>query len=392
MPLSLAEYQIDPVHGFVAPDEPPTALPPGFAAWDRLAADLPALIRSQRLGAVLAGLPVLDPAALPDAPARERALLILSVLANAHVHGHVHAHVHAHVHGGPAPAARLPAGVAVPLWALSQAMDRVAIVTHASMVLNNWRRIDPLLPLSADNAALNVIFLGGVDEEWFFLATLGVELAGAPALGELAGLGDRVRAGDDAGLAAALGRIGAAVAAMRAALARMGDWCEPRAFYTRIRPFLAGWPGAGLVYEGVSDTPVPLLGGSAAQSTLIQALDAGLGVRHARPGPGDFLAEMRRYMPAPHRAFLDALEAGPDLAAHVAASGHDALRGTYGACLTALGDLRRDHMAMAARYIIAQAPREGAGAAIGTGGTEFVPFLRATREATLALRPDRAHP
>ena len=103
----------------------------------------------------------------------------------------------AQVHGGAEPATRLPAGVAVQLAALAAAMDRMPIVTHASMVLQNWRRIDPDAPLSADTAALQVGFMGGVDEAWFFLATLEVELAGAPALGELAGLGDLLAPGDE---------------------------------------------------------------------------------------------------------------------------------------------------------------------------------------------------
>lgn len=372
MGLDLKAFGIDPHHGFVAAQDPPSRLPEDFAAWDQLAADLPALIRSGRLGARLAALPVLDPAALPDAPARERALLILSVAANAHVHG------------TDPPALRLPAAVAVPLSALAAQMDRVPIVTHGSMVLQNWRRIDPAAPLSADNAALQVCFLGGVDEAWFFLATLEVELAGAPALRELAGLGALVAAEDAAALTGALDGVAQAVAAMRAALARMGEWCDPGMFYRRIRPFLAGWPAPGLVYEGVSGTPRMCLGGSAAQSTLIQALDAGLGVRHDRPETGGFLREMRRYMPAPHRAFLAALEAGPDLRTHVAASGDAGLGRVYDACLKALGDLRRDHMALAARYITAQAPREAPG--IGTGGTEYLGFLRAARDETLAGR------
>jgi indoleamine 2,3-dioxygenase len=377
MPLDLSRFGIDPVHGFVAAVDPPAALPPGFAEWDRLAADMPALIRSGQLRGVLERLPVLDPSGLPDDPARERAMLILSVAANAHVHG------------GAEPAMRLPAGVAVPLCALAATLDRVPIVTHASMVLQNWRRIDPGAPLSADNAETRVDFLGGADERWFFIATLGVELAGAPALPVLAGLGDRVAGGDDAGLQADLERVAAAARAMRGALARMGEWCAPWVFYHRIRPFLAGWPAPGLVYEGVDDAPRMCLGGSAAQSTLIQAFDAGLGVRHTRPETAGFLHEMRRYMPAPHRAFLAALEAGPDLRAHVAAAGRPGLTAAHDACLQALGDLRRDHMAMAARYITAQAPRAG-DAALGTGGTEFVGFLRAARDETLAQRLDPA--
>lgn len=395
MPLDLSRFGIDPHRGFVPPADPPDALPPGFAVWDALARDLPALVRSGRLRDRLALLVPLDPAALPDDPTRERALLILSALANAHVHcGQVQATHDPALRAQAAPVQRLPTGVAIPLCALAQALDRQPIIAHASMVLQNWRRIDPGQPLSADNAETQVDILGGVDERWFFIATLGVELAGAPALPLLAGLGDRMAAGDDAGLADDLTRITAIIGRIRAALARIGEWCSPAVFYHRIRPFLAGWPAPGLVYEGVGDQPRMCQGGSAAQSTLIQALDAGLGVRHDPDGPGAFLHQMRGYMPAPHRAFLTALEAGPDLHAHVAAhvaarsGGAGVLSAAHDACLKALGDLRRDHMAMAARYISAQAPCGDGG--LGTGGTDFVPFLRAVRDRTLAhrLTPD----
>lgn len=373
MTIDLARYDIDPVHGFVAGEEPLAALPPAFAAWDRLAADMPALIRSGRLRGVLAELPVLDPAALPDHPSRERAMLILTIAANAHVHG------------GPEPARHLPAGVAVPLCALAEQLDRVPIVTHVSMVLNNWRRLDPSAPLTADNAETRVDFLGGVDERWFFIATLGIELAGAPALPVLARLHDHLRNDDDAALAIDLAAVLKAVDAMRAAFGRMGEWCAPWVFYHRVRPFLASWPEPGIVYEGVWDEPRMYLGGSAAQSTLIQAFDAALGIRHDRPETAGFLTEMRRYMAAPHRAFLAALDAEPDLHAHVrAVAGRSPeVARAYDACVKALSDLRREHMAMAARYISAQAPRDSG---IGTGGTEFVTFLRAAREETLARR------
>lgn len=372
--IDISRCDIDPVHGFVAGSEPLAALPPGFRAWDALAAEMPALIRSRRLRGVLAELGVLDAQALPDHASRERAMLILTIAANAYVHGDAE------------PMLRLPAGVAVPLCALAEDLDRIPIVTHASIVLNNWRRIDPAGPLSVDNAETQVDFLGGVDERWFFIATLGVELAGAPALPVLARLHDHARIGDDTALATDLKAVFEALSAMRAAFGRMAEWCEPWVFYNRIRPFLAGWPEPGVVYEGVWEEPRVYLGGSAAQSTLIQAFDAALGIRHARPETAGFLTEMRGYMPAPHRTFLAALEARPDLNAHIRAIAPHSpkVARAYDACVKALSDLRREHMAMAARYISAQAPSRDNG--IGTGGTEFVTFLRAAREETLARR------
>lgn len=372
-PIELARYDIDRKHGFVAATDPPDALPSAFASWDKAARDLPAALLSSRARAMLAALPVLDPARLPDKPARERAFLILSVLASAYVWG------------GAKAARSIPPGVAVPLMELARSLDRKPIVTHASVALNNWRRLDPEAPLAPDNADCQVMFLGGADERWFFLATLGVELAGAPALSVIAALPGHLRAGRDTCLVEGLSLLRQHLGAMRVALARMDEWCAPGVFYTRVRPWLAGWPEPGIVYEGVSAEPLRLTGGSAAQSTLIQAFDAALGLRHGEESTGPFLAAMRDYMPAPHRAFLAALDAGPDLRAHVLARRTEmpALARAHDAALTELAELRREHMAMAARFITAQS-RQDSG--LGTGGTEFLPFLREARAETLAHR------
>ncbi|MCC6009007.1 MAG: hypothetical protein JJU40_15235 [Rhodobacteraceae bacterium] len=371
--IDLAAHDIDPRHGFVAPDDPPDRLPGAFAPWEDMARDLNAALLSGHARARMAALPVIDPAPLSGRGEEERAMLLLSVLANAFVHG------------GAEPATRLPAGVAVPLSEMARRLDRVPIVTHASMVLNNWRRLDRSAPLSADNADCQLLFLGGADERWFFLATLGLELEGVPALPVLARLPADVAAGRTEQVAEALVVLERHLRALRTALSRMGEWCAPATFYSRIRPWLAGWPAPGVIYEGVDEAPQMWLGGSAAQSTLIQAFDAALGVRHDSAETGHFLREMRRYMPAPHRAFLSALEAGPDLRAFVAARAGDApaLARAHDAALSALADLRRDHMAMAARYISAQSEGDSG---LGTGGTAFIPFLRTARDETLSRR------
>ena len=64
------------------------------------------------------------------------------------------------------------------LGALASALGRVPILTHSTTVLSNWRRLDPAGPVALPNLDVAVRILGGVDERWFFLATLGVELAG----------------------------------------------------------------------------------------------------------------------------------------------------------------------------------------------------------------------
>lgn len=61
--------------------------------------------------------------------------------------------------------------------------------------------------------------------------------------------------------------------------------CDPYVFYKKLRQILSGWNNNpvvpdGIIYEGVSDEPKKYNGGSAAQSSTIQAIDIALGIRH----------------------------------------------------------------------------------------------------------------
>lgn len=189
-------------------------------------------------------------------------------------------------------------------------------------------------------------------------------------------------AGHIAGVVRQLEMITTVLAEMHTLLLRMPEKCDPYIFFHRIRPFLAGWEAPGLVYEGVSETPQQFAGGSAAQSSLLQALDAGLGIAHHDDETRPFLLEMRRYMPPPHRRFIESLEAGPSLRhfALVQRDRHPALYERYNDCVQGLDKFRKAHLEIAVRYILHQTPDQGA--VKGTGGTSFVPFLSKARRET----------
>ncbi|HEV2235732.1 MAG TPA: hypothetical protein VGR57_03640 [Ktedonobacterales bacterium] len=369
---SLADFGIDPVRGFLPASDPLRRLPGYFAAWDDLGAELPALLLAGQARRWIARLPLLDQARLADAAEDERALLLLSTFAGAYVWGEAE------------PATHLPRAVAVPLWQLAERMGRKPIVHHGSNVLHNWRRLDPAGPLALDNLALLQGFLTGSDEAWFILDTVAVEIAGADAPPQLARAQQAVHGDDPAALAASLDLLATAIARMDAALARMVEQCDPHIFYTRVRPFFSSWPAPGLIYEGVSDEPVRLSGGSAGQSALVQALDAALGVRHASPESHPFIHEMREYMPPAHRRFVEALEHGPSVHAYVTAhqASQPRLADRYNHCVDALDAFRYRHLRLAVDYITHQAPPGVE--AVGTGGTDLRAFLGRVKKETKA--------
>lgn len=364
-----ADFDIDPARGFLPKRDPLSRLPPAWAAWDELGAELPALLLAGRAREWLSRMPVLDIAGLADGLEAERAMLLLSTFAGAHVWG------------GAEPDLRLPRPIAAPLWAMAERLGRKPIISHASNVLHNWRRIDPAGGVTLDNLAMLQGFLTSSDEAWFVLVTVAIEAVGAPAVRELARIQSAIAGDEPAEVGAGLDAVAATVDAMTATLQRMYEQCDPHVFFHRVRPYLAGWPAPGLVYAGVREQPVMLSGGSAAQSSLVQALDAALGVRHASPASRPFLAEMRGYMPAPHRRFLSALDAGPDAHAYVAGREGDLpeLKHSYNRCIDALDHFRKLHMEIAVRYITLQSPKRDDR---GTGGTSFTAFLGAAKRET----------
>ncbi len=365
----LATFAVDEQRGFLPEKDPLTRLPDTYALWERLAADLPYLLMTESVRSAVAQLKPISIEQLTDVYEWQRAMLLLSALG------------HAHVWNGEQPAERLPAGVAVPWWELSELLGRPPIMSHASLVLYNWRRLDPHGPLDLSNLAPLQLFHGGLDEQWFYLVTVEIEAEGAEALAAMVGAQQAVAATNGEGLGNSLLKLANVIETIFETLERMAEKCDPYIFFQRVRPILTGWESPGIIYEGVSSEPQMYVGGSAAQSALLQSLDAGLGIAHPHADTSPFLQQMRLYMEPAHRNFIAALEQGPSIRRFVldVQEEHPALVEIYSKCMHALDKFRRKHMEIAVRYITHQTPVGEE--AKGTGGTSFASFLgRANKE------------
>lgn len=368
----LLQHDVHPERGFLPASDPLQCLPDEYRPWEQLAVDLPALISTQQIRGAIMDLPELDATQLTGEPELRRAMLLLSVFASACVWSRNQ------------PLTSLPPALCRPWADVAHTLQRPMIIAHASIVLHNWRRIDPTGPIAPDNLRVLACFRGGPDEAWFYLVTVAIEACGARALPSLLLAQDAVAKNELGDLAAALDTITDTICDMTVELNRMEERCEHAVFYHRVRPFLTGWPAPGLIYEGVSKEPVVLHGGSAAQSSLLNALDAALDVPHEHPGTQPFLHAMRLYMPPRHRMFIEHLESGPSVRA--AAAGDTKTRSSYDRCIDALAHFRKTHQAITMRYITQQAP--AVDKAVGTGGTEYADFLRRTRLETSQRRLD----
>jgi indoleamine 2,3-dioxygenase len=371
----LARYEIDLERGFLPSPDPLDRLPGEFAAWEVAARELPKLLVTGRVRALIEGLPVLDAQRLAQDRERRRAMLLLSFLG------------HAYVWGEPEITDRLPACLAIPWYQVAQTLGRPPVLSYASYALDNWRRIDPAGPVALGNIALRQNFFGGLDEEWFILVHVAIEAAAASALAAIVHAQEAVAQDRGEVLVRQLHAMSGALEKTYEILLRMPECCDPYIYYNRVRPYIHGWNNHpalpdGLIYDGVDaygSKPQKFRGETGAQSSIVPALDAALGIGHKEGLLYSYLMEMRAYMPPQHRAFIETVEKGPSVRHYVInhKSNSPLLRDAYNDCLHWLELFRSTHLEYAHKYILKQQQRGSQNPVeVGTGGTPFIPYLK----------------
>ena len=157
----------------------------------------------------------------------------------------------------------------------------------------------------------------------------------------------------------------------------MYETCDPYIFYNRIRPFLASFEN--IEYRGCKGNPRSYFGGSAAQSSLLQAIDAMLGITHHEESSRSYLVMMRNYMPTGHAAYIHALENDRPLARAI--EQHNGCQHIHTACINELIEFRQSHLKIVAKYVSSQMSQTGPGHT-GTGGTDPMVFLKQVAQDT----------
>jgi indoleamine 2,3-dioxygenase len=324
---------------------------------------------------------------------------------------------------------------------ISTYLEVPPVATYAAVCLWNFK------PLFADehidnleNLATLTTFTGSIDESWFYLVSVAIEARGAPILPLMLTAIEAARVNDSATITACLRAFAERLDDLGTLLQRMHESCDPQVFYHRVRPFLAGsknmaeagLPNGVLYVDGTgSEEYRQYSGGSNAQSSIIQFFDIILGIEHrptgekkdpsseselegrAPPPKHNFLLEMRKYMPGPHRRFLEDVTLVANIRDYVEANTNiKELTLAYDACLAMLRAFRDKHINIVSRYIIiksresrslsrsgspvetrkkldiATSSRQGARdnsarkKLKGTGGTALIPFLKQARDET----------
>ena len=383
--LKLSDYRVTPERGFLCPyDATAVVLPSDLAAAVEAAASLPRTLVTGHVRAHLEQLPELDLAAFcaeADEPAVRSAMVRYAFMTQAYVWGEA------------APPARLPSTLAKPIWMLAGRLGEKPLLSYSAYVLDNWGRIDRRGPVALDNLFMIQNFLAGQDEAWFVLVHVAIEARAGAMIAQAPGLIEAAAGRDAAAAELGLSAVAAVWDEINGVFDRMPERCDPYIYFHRVRPYIHGWKdnpalGAGLVYEGVAETrgePQTFRGQTGAQSSIVPALDALLGLRHAQDPLRTYLDELHAYRPPAHRRLIDSVRAQSRLRDFVASAGRPTLREAYNACVTGLARFRARHLEYAASYIHRQA-RDSAGNAtdVGTGGTPFMTYLKKHRNETAA--------
>jgi indoleamine 2,3-dioxygenase len=358
--------------GFLPTPDPLPRLPAGTAdATEALGRDLPNLVANRRFREVAPSHLAEPPAVPDDGREAERLFLLYSYFASAYVHA-----------PGLPPVRSLPAKIAVPLVRLAEQCGRPPILAYASYCLHNWRRRDPAGPITLGNLELLQNFSvpgdGKSDEDWFILVHVEIENHAGGVLTAFRALPAALARGDEPATESLMDQALAGLRAMNRTLNRMPEGCSPEVYFRKVRPYIFGF--TDVVYEGCGDGPRTYRGETGAQSSIIPTVLSALGIRHQSSLLTQHLADMRDYMPAPHRRFI---EEQPSIREDVVRLARDGgphgrrLREQYNAGVQEVIAFRSRHFEYAVNYIQKKVANP-----LATGGTPYVPWLHQLIEET----------
>lgn len=344
-------------HGFLPFPDPLRAFPAGspLAMLDELGRDLPSLLEDANARSYLRSLTIpswpSDTVCETDLPALRLYYLRLGFIASGFIN-----------QVGQAPATVLPKNIAFPLCHACALLNRPPILSYDGYALYNWKRFDPAKPIALGNIDTLQNFVHLYDEHWFILIHVEIEARAAEVLAAIADGADALMRSDQAKLDDALSRIAVSVRQQAAVLQRIPEKMDPHVYFRAFRPYIRFFEN--VVYEGVANSAMSFRGETGAQSSIMPALVAFMKIPHQPSLLTNHLGDMRHFMPAAHRKYLDDVSRLPSPKSL-------ASKEPFNAVLEEMAKFREIHFGWADLYIHQRVadPR-------GTGGTPFRQWLQ----------------
>ena len=352
--------------GFLPETDPLTAFPQGsrYAVLDEIGRDLPSLLNDSGFRVYARELEI--PRWQGSVTEENLPLLCLyyvrvGFLASAYIN-----------QVGQEPAKVLPCNVAVPLAQAAMLLERPPILSYDGYALYNWKRFRKDQPIQLGNIDTLQNFVHMYDEHWFILVHVEIEAIAADILAAIVSVRRKLAGNDGADLSLELWRIEDAVRRQVGVLKRIPEHMASSLYYKTFRPYIRFFEN--VTYEGVDQIPIQFRGETGAQSSIIPTLVAFMKIPHQRSVLTDHLTDMRKYMPAKHRALIEEVEVMPDIR-------NPRYKEPYNAILDAMAAFRKVHYGWAEEYINrwTDDPR-------GTGGTPYMQWLKQMLQETEAHR------
>ena len=296
----------------------------------------------------------------------ERAMLLYSYIG------------HGYIWGGTSIEKVIPKNISKTWYKISQKLDRPPILSYASYALNNWKLQDVNKPFDLENIRILQNFLGGMDEDWFIMIHIAIEHEAKEILNNLKTYYlDKNE--DQSYLENAL----VSIKKINQIMNRIPEKCDPFIYYNRVRPYIFGWKNNpatpnGVIYEDVEEyggNPQLFRGETGAQSSIVPALDALLGVTHSNDPLKEYLDEMRLYMPKEHRNLLNDLDQWSENNRDKSIR-EDSSVVLSDEIIKEVHAFRNKHLEYARIYIHEQSlSNQNNSNVVGTGGTPFMKYL-----------------
>ena len=354
--------------GFLPSEDPLRSFPPDspLTALDEIGRDLPSLLEDGGFRSFAERVRIPEwPGDLNDAtlPALRLYYVRVGFLASAYIN-----------QVSQPRATTLPANLAVPLRRACALLRRPPILSYDGYALYNWKRFDPAGPIALGNIDTLQNFVHLYDEHWFILVHVQIEAIASRIFAAIERSRPAIEARQREQVTGALRDIAGALTDQIAVLRRLPEKMDPSLYHRTFRPYIRFFEN--VVYEGVSEAPLNYRGETGAQSSIMPALIAFMKIPHAPSVLTNHLQDMRRFMPAEHRALIAEVEAMPavrDLSAPE----------VFNDVLEGIATFRETHYKWAHEYINrwTDDPR-------GTGGTPYMQWLKQLIDETRAWRID----
>ena len=351
--------------GFI-PQEICTHIPNGFEDVEEISSSLHKILANNQISNVVNEIDQEKDISSLSTSQLERAMLLYSYIG------------HAYMWGKEDIDDIIPKNIAITWYKISEKLQRPPILSYASYALNNWSLLDESKPLTVENIKILQNFLSGVDEDWFIMIHVAIEHEAKNILGSLKKyfLDEETEKGN---LEDAL----VSIKEINKIMNRMPEKCDPYIYYNRVRPYIFGWKNnpatpQGVIYEGVEEykgKPQLFRGETGAQSSIVPALDALLGVTHSNDPLREYLDEMRLYMPKDHRELLNNLDEWSENNRNNLDIDKDSVM-IINDLINEVHAFRDKHLEYARVYIFEQSLTNNSNSNIvGTGGTPFMKYL-----------------